>query len=213
MRRTTAAAAAAALGLAALGGVGVGSALTTTAVAESTTDATESPDEDATRLAERTTRITEALADLVAAGTITAEQADAVAQTLASSDAMRGRGGHGGPGGHGGFGVLQEGLATAAETLGITADELRSQLADGDTLGEIADAAGVDRGVFVDALVAFAQEQLAERVTAGHLTQEQADEIGADLQQRITDSLDRSLPGGGRGFGPHGGFGGDRGDA
>jgi len=237
MRRTTAAAAAAALGLAALGGVGVGSALMTTAVAESATespatepgtdDSEESTDteeaaaDDAARLADRTDRITEALTDLVAEGTITQEQADAVASTLASSEALRGPGGKGHGGGHGpggphgfgafggfggfgGFEILQEGLATAAEALGITEDDLRNQLEDGDTLGEIADNADVDRAEFVDALTGFAEEQLAERVTAGDLTQEQADEIGARLEERITESLDRS---------PMGGRGGHRGPA
>jgi len=222
MRRTTAAVAAGALGLAALGGIGVGAGLMTTAVAESTPSATQTEDgttdestDDSTqpsdedgRLAERTTRITEALADLVTAGTITQEQADAVAETLASSDSLRGPGGHGGHGGLGGFGILTEGLETAASALGITEDELRTQLEAGDTLGEIADNAGVERATFVDAMVTFAQEQLAERVTAGDLTQERADEISADLEDRITESLDRSRPMGGRGgHGPGDGFG------
>jgi hypothetical protein len=234
MRRTTAAVAAGALGLAALGGVGVGSALMTTAFAESTPesstsdgadpsptdvpstgtdDDTSTDDSAADRLADRVSRITEALAGLVGAGTITQEQADAVAGTLAEDDTLRG-----GPGGHGhghggGFGVLHEGLETAATTLGITEDELRTQLEDGSTLGEIADEAGVDRATLVADLVAVAQAELAERVAAGDLTQERADEISADLQERVTEGLDREVGAGGRGFGHGGRSGPDDGDA
>lgn len=215
-RKTAAAAAAGALGLATLGGIGIGSALMSTAVADplsttvraatadptpadpSTTDPAAPDPADVARVAERTTRITEALAALVADGTITQAQADAVAQTLATTQGVGGPGGHGGgPGG--GLGVLREGLATAASTLGVSEDDLRSQLESGSTLGEIADTAGVDRTTLVDALVTFAQEQVTARVTAGDLTQAQADEITADLETRVTDGLDRALPTGGPG--------------
>lgn len=207
MRRTTAAAAAGAIGLATLGGIGIGGTLMSTAVAETAVAAPQDADTP-DRQVERTARITAALAALVEDGTITQAQADAVAETLASTEVHGGPGGHGGHGGPG-FGILQEGLETAATTLGLTEDELRTQLEGGATLGEVADGAGVDHQVLVGALVQFAQQQLAERVSAGALTQERADAIGADLQVRITKSLDRSLPGGhgGHGRGGHGGGG------
>lgn len=88
--------------------------------------------------------------------------------------AERGPGGHhgmrGGPG-MGGMGLLD----TAAETLGLTEEELMTQLQDGSTLGEIADAQGVDRQTLVDALL-------------------------AEQEQRITDMLDESMPARPEGF-------------
>ena len=66
------------------------------------------------------TRITDALAPLVSDGTLTQEQADKVTEAL--KDAMP-QGGRGGGMGHGG-----QGLDAAATALGITADELRTEL-------------------------------------------------------------------------------------
>lgn len=75
-----------------------------------------------------------------------------------------------GPGGHGHHGRGPGlGLDVAAETLGLSTDELMAALQDGSTLGEVADAHGVDRQVLVDALL-------------------------AEQEQRITEMLDRSLP-------------------
>ena len=55
-----------------------------------------------------------------------------------------------GPRGHGfGGGIAMD---TAAETLGMTEDELRSALDEGKTLAEIAEAQGVDRQALIDAV-------------------------------------------------------------
>lgn len=78
------------------------------------------------------------------------------------------RPGHGhGPGPRGGAD-----LETAAQTLGLEQEELRTQLQAGSTLGEIADAQGVDRQVLVDALLA----QQEERITA--LLDQPLDQVG-----------------------------------
>ena len=145
-------------------------------------------------------RITDALSGLVDDGSITQEQADEVASTLAGS-------GLGVPGAHGGgrgFGPdhgLQ--LATAAEALGLTEDELRAALeADGATLAEVAEDEGVEVETLVDALVTAAEERIAEAVDEGRLTQDEADERLADLATRITERVNEELPerrGGGRG--------------
>jgi polyhydroxyalkanoate synthesis regulator phasin len=210
--KTIALAAGGALALTTLGGVAVAvptltAALTPTASEPAEPDDADEADEE--RLAERTSRIAEELEGLVEDGTLTQAQADAVASTLA--EAMPGRGGGpgghgpGGMGGHGGMGgpggmaalggVLREGLATAAETLGVEEDALRERLRDGETLGEVADAEGVARDDLVGALVTRAEELLAEKVAEGDLTQERADEISSELDERITEGLDRSLPG------------------
>ncbi|MGY1715058.1 hypothetical protein ACI78R_11420 [Geodermatophilus sp. SYSU D01106] len=149
-------------------------------------------------------RIRDALTGLVDDGSITAEQADEVATTL--SDA--GVGGRGGPGGPG----LGAGLSVAAETLGLSEDELRTALeADDASLATVAGDQGVAVEDLTAALVQAAQERLDEAVADGRLTQEEADERAADLESRIAElveSTDRGGPGGPGGFGGSGGRGG-----
>ncbi len=82
-------------------------------------------------LTDRVTRLREALAGLVEDGTLTQDAADTVAQTLAESDALRSHA-------HGGRGAGGIALDTAAETLGLSAEELRDQLAAGATLADVA---------------------------------------------------------------------------
>ena len=139
-------------------------------------------------------RIRDALSGLVDDGSISQEQADEVATTLGESGI--GDRGHGG----GGRGLA---LATAAETLGLSEDDLRSALeADDATLASVA----ADQGVAVEdlqaALVESAQARLDQAVADGRLTQEEADERAADLESRIADlvqSTDVGGPRGGRG--------------
>ena len=140
-------------------------------------------------------RITEALSGLVSDGSITQEQADEVASTLDEAGI-----GHGG--GHRGGGLD---LSAAATALGMTEDELRTALeADGTTLAEVAEQQGVEVDTLVDALVTAQQERIAQAVEDGDLTQEQADERLADLEERVTDRVNSARPDGGRGHGPHG---------
>ena len=138
-------------------------------------------------------RITEALSGLVSDGSITQEQADEVASTL-SEAGIGDRGGHGG--GHLGF-------EAAATALDMTEDELRTALeVDGTTLADVAEAQGVAVGTLVGALVTAAQEDIAQAVEDGNLTQEQADERLADLEERVTERVNSDGPGhgpGGRG--------------
>lgn len=141
----------------------------------------------------------EALAGLVSDGTITQAQADKVATVLEESRPMDGPGGRG-PGGHGGpgHGPGRVDLAAAAEALGMTEAELRTAAEAGKTLSDLAEDEGVSEDTLVDALVAAAKERLAAGVTDGRLTQAQADARAADLETRITESLDDPIcrPGG-----------------
>lgn len=76
---------------------------------------------------------------------------------------MGGMGGMGGSMGMHGPGAQQGDhpmLATAADALGLTEDELLTELQDGRTLGQVADAQGVDRQVLVDALLADHEERI-----------------------------------------------------
>ncbi|CAN5409954.1 hypothetical protein BH10ACT1_BH10ACT1_18800 [soil metagenome] len=114
-------------------------------------------------------------------------------------------GGRGGPGkGRG------QDLAVAAKTLGVTEDELRTQLQDGKSLADVAKAEGVDEQKLIDALVAAEKDELAAAVKRGDLTQAQADERSADLAARIQDRVEdthhdcpgRGGHGGGRPYAP-----------
>jgi hypothetical protein len=140
----------------------------------------------------RSAWLAEALAPLVSDGTITQAQADAV---VAALDAAKPERGPGGPGGHHGRG--HRGGQAAAEALGMTTDELRTELESGKTLGQVADERGVDRQALVDAMVADLKTHLDEEVAAGEHTQEEADQKLADATQRITESLDKTKPEGG----------------
>jgi predicted DNA-binding protein YlxM (UPF0122 family) len=80
--------------------------------------------------------------------------------------------------GHGrGWGDAQEILETVAEVLGLTPEDLTSELQSGKTLGEVAEAEGVDTQAIVDAVYAQVAETLQQAVEDGRLTQEQADQI------------------------------------
>ena len=91
------------------------------------------------------------------------------------------RGDHGPRGGH-----VLPGLETAADALGITEDELRTALRDGQTIAEVATDQGVDLQSVIDALVAQANTRLDEAVANGRIDAARADEIRANLPDRIT---------------------------
>jgi hypothetical protein len=106
--------------------------------------------------------ITAALSGLVSDGTITQAQADAVARTLAENPPMRpdgGRGPHGDHGDHGDHGPgrpdgpMRAGLEAAAETLGMTAEEIRVALEAGGSLASLAEDKGVARADLITAMV------------------------------------------------------------
>lgn len=143
------------------------------------------------------TRITEILQPLVDDGTLTADQLSAVVDALAAAGPIGG--GHGGPGGrggpdgdHGGRGRL--GLEAAATALGITADELRTELEGGSTVADVAAARGVDVQTVIDALVAEAKAHVDDEVASGEITQAEADTKLADATTRITDAVNNGFP-------------------
>jgi hypothetical protein len=98
---------------------------------------------------------------------------------------------------------LHGALDTVAHALGITTDELRSDLRNGQSIADIAKAKNVDLGTIVDALVKDAQSKLDQAVKDEKLSQEQADHIAANLKQRITDLLEHGFP---KDLGPRPGF-------
>lgn len=140
--------------------------------------------------------------EAVTAGTLTQEQADKLKARIAAGDIgalAGGRGGPGGPGGRGGLGGVETAITdAAASTLGITSDELRTQLRSGQTLAQLAQAHNTTEQAVIDAALAAAKTQLDSKVTAGTLTQAQADTIYSQLQARGSALLS------GRGHGPGG---------
>ena len=131
-------------------------------------------------------------------GRLTEEQADALKERIDSGDAPLIFGGFGGPGfGHGHFGHFAD--LDAATYLGLTEAALRAELEDGKTLAEISKAEGKSVSGLVQALVKAAKARIDEAVADGRLTQ-QADELEAGLEQRITDLVNGELHGPGPGF-------------
>jgi len=174
-------------------GIVVAPALANAATSESPAPSADAGPPAPPTAADRTAKIKDALAGLVSDGTLTQAQADKVASTLADKLPAGGRGDHGGPGGPGGPGGLGggRGLDAAATSLGVSADELRTALRDGKSLADVAAEKGVAKDKLIGDLVKAAETRLSEQVAAGRLTQAEADERKADLQDRITQMVDR----------------------
>jgi hypothetical protein len=97
----------------------------------------------------------------------------------------------------------------AAEAIGVSEDDLRSALADGQSIADVAEANGVEVQAVIDALVADANADLDEAVADGDLTEEQATDIRENLVDRITAFVNGEHPFvGGRGPRGPGGPGG-----
>ncbi len=143
------------------------------------------------------------LGDLVDEGVITQEQADTIRERFEAFRAEHGgRFGHG----HGRHHPFRgEASEVVTDLLGLTEDEIREGFQDGQSLADLAEAQGVGTDALVDALVAEAQANVAEKLADGDITQDRADAILADLEARIEARVtaDRPLQGSGHGrFGP-----------
>ncbi len=124
----------------------------------------------------------------VAAGRLTKEQGDELKARIDAGEVPLFGGLH-----HGGLGHFEQ-LDAAADYLGITEAQLRADLAAGKTLAQVAE----DRGKSVDGLIQAMTDAVKERldaaVTAGRITQAQADAVLADVKQRITDRVNGKAP-------------------
>ena len=161
---------------------------------------------------------TDLLKQAVTDGKLTQAQADTMLanlkltlpsrlQTKFVAGMERGRGtrdDQGGPGSRGDRGS-QNGaqIAIVVKTLGITAEELRTELQAGKSVADVAAAKNVSISNIVDAVVAEQTTALKQAVTDGKLTQEQADQRLAMLKANLPKILE--LKGGfGHGFGGRG---------
>jgi predicted RNase H-like HicB family nuclease len=132
------------------------------------------------------------LAAAVANGSITQAQADAQKATILQRATDQANGtfsGGRGPGGPGGFGHNEavSDTSVVAKAIGISEADLKTALADGQTVAAVAKAHNVALQVVIDALVADGESELAAQVANGSITQAQADAMKAQVLQRATD--------------------------
>jgi hypothetical protein len=102
--------------------------------------------------------------------------------------------------------MLGSTLVVAASYLGLSGTALRSRLASGQTLAQVAQAEGKPVDGLVAALVTASKKALDTALGNGYLTQQQAAIVEADMAARLKAFVDNA-----RGRGPFGGFGGRRG--
>jgi hypothetical protein len=130
----------------------------------------------------------------VAAGRLTKAQGDELQQRIESDDfplfgpPFLGFGfgfAHAGP--------LFHGLDAAADYLGLTESQLRTQLNSGKTLAEIAKSRDKSVDGLIAALKADTKKKLDAAVTAGRITKADEQRILGDLDQRLQDFVDAKL--------------------
>ncbi len=80
----------------------------------------------------------------------------------------------------------------AASTLGITVDDLNSQLKDGHSVDELGSTKGVTAQQIKDAMIAAGQAQVADAVQSGTISQADADRLNQGLVQAIADKVTRA---------------------
>jgi len=131
-----------------------------------------------------TKRVDDALTSLVADTTLTQAQADAVVDRIRSADTAI----------NGSFAdcdVSRLGpgdvVDAVTEVLGIDPKELRSLLADGKSLAEIA----ADRGIERASLVAVLQDAIVARIDEARAGTPVAGETATQLKDRVTTAVDR----------------------
>ena len=133
------------------------------------------------------------LAQLVKDGKLTQAQADKIKQHLASRQACSGIGGFGH---HMGMQLLRKYLPdianSVAQGLHLTTDQLKAQLQSGKSLSDIATAQHISSAQLHTIVLNAIQSALNKAVSAGDLTQQQADKI-IQLLQSHPQFLDRLL--------------------
>ena len=143
----------------------------------------------------------------VTAGKVTADQANTqktqvdqrIDQLVNQVMPQGGPGGRGGPGGFGGRGGFGGELDAAATAIGISSQQLRTELA-GKSLADVAKAHGKTAADVATALKNAAHTRIDQAVTAGRLTADQATTQKTQVDQRIDQQINQVVPQ--RGSGP-----------
>ncbi len=128
----------------------------------------------------------------VEAGDITQEEADEklegleakITERLNTVPTMRNGRGHWKSGGS----------EIVQDLLGLTQEEIREALQSGQTLADLAETNGVSTDALVDAIVAGAEANIAEKLEAGDITQDRADNILEGLEEKIEDKVTSERP-------------------
>jgi hypothetical protein len=90
--------------------------------------------------------------------------------------------------------AARHGAKLAAETIGIDAKELRSQLRAGKTIADVARAHSVEPQTVIDALVAAATKRIDAAKDAGRITSERAAAMTAKLPERVAKFVNEWHP-------------------
>ncbi|HUS61853.1 MAG TPA: hypothetical protein VMY34_06625 [Acidimicrobiales bacterium] len=93
-------------------------------------------------------------------------------------------------------------LTIAAKAIGITEEQLRTDMHAGKSIAQVAEAKGVEVDAVVKALVDDAKAHMAEHVVAGRMTQADADKRAENLEARVTEMV--NAEGGAKHRGPGG---------
>jgi len=141
------------------------------------------------------------LDELVANGTITQAQADAITNGVkAKIEAGKGAG-HPGPGGAGGhpgkggpgFGFdRQDVVNAAAAAIGIDAAALKTEMGNGTSLADVAKAHGVDPQKVIDAIVTAGSANIDAAVAAGKIPADRAEAIKEKLAAHAQDLVTKA---------------------
>ena len=133
----------------------------------------------------------------VAAGQLTKEQGERLKARIEAGDFplffVGPRFGHGG---FGHYGPFHHHLEAAASYLDMTEAELRTALASGKSLAEIARDKGKSVDGLVQVLTDAAAKKLDEAVAAGRITESEKQEILGELKERITEFVNGTFRGG-----------------
>lgn len=141
----------------------------------------------------------------VKAGRITQAQADQMKTNVTAQITARVNGTFAGPGvgmgrGHGMMGPGED-LSVVAKAIGMSDSDLLTALQGGKSIADVAKSKSVAVQTVIDALVASEKTEVQALVTAGRITQTQADTMIANLTQRATAIVNGTFSGPGRGFG------------
>ena len=93
-------------------------------------------------------------------------------------------------GGYHGHGAICS--ETVSELLGLTHEEIHELRLEDKSLGDIAADQGISEDALVAAIMAARTEAVQARVEAGYLTQEQADAMLEQMQQRTYEAINRT---------------------
>jgi hypothetical protein len=151
------------------------------------------------------------LGEAVSEGVLTQDQADQIQERMDQGFGLEmhngffgmregwfGRGF--GPGGFPG-GAEHSLMSVAAEKLGMTVSDLATELQGGKSIADVASEQGVDTQVITGAYLDQLKENLDQAVADGRITQEKADLMYQQAEERVPDMLNSTFEGCG-----HGGF-------